>query len=255
MLASDKRLHKQVKEVTQLISARISQAVETASQVSNLFEYNQQDLLRLSRTQILSKALVKLKHLVRYPETHPWHYFELLSELIAELAPLEKPSILLGMPEYQHTNVLSALKQLEDQLRTMLKEVVRATSAQVKLIKEFDGLYKATGLTKEKLTSENFYLAVYHESSDPAWVSEFATQAKIGSSDHIEMIVSSALSGVRLIHTQRPPNSVSVKSGYEYFRLESTGDYWNKIVETESLSVFLPYAFQNASVELVAVED
>jgi type VI secretion system protein ImpJ len=255
MLASDKRLHKRIKEISQLISARVSQSVDAAKQVSNLFEYNQQDIIRLLRNQILAKALIKLKHLVRYPENHPYQYFEVLANTTAELAPIEKPEEVLSIPDYQHGNLLPPINQLEATIRSLLKEVVRASSATVKLIKEFDGLYKASGLTKDKLTKENFYLAVYHESADPAWVSEFSGQAKIGASEHIEMIVASALTGVRLIHTQRPPNSLSVKSGYEYFRLEGTGDYWQKIVETESLSVFLPYGFQNASVELVSVED
>lgn len=254
-LSANKQLNKMLSDTTQLISARVSQLVETASQVSNLFEYNQQDIVRLIRSQALNHCLRKLKHLVRYPESHPLSYYDALVDIISQLSPIEKPEAILAISEYHHTQLFSILTQLNESLRDLLKEVVRASSERVQLIKEFEGLFKASGLSSTKLSNENFYLAVYHESPDPSWVTEFSTQAKVGASEHIEMIVSSALGGVRLVHTQRTPNSLSVKSGYEYFRLENVGDFWQKIIDTESLSLFLPYAFQNANVELVSVEE
>ena len=66
-------------------------------------------------------------------------------------------------------------------------------------------------------------------------------------------MIASSLPGVSLSHCQRPPNRLAIKSGYEYFRVEPHGSSWQQVLEEQSLSLFVPFDLQSATIDIVTV--
>ena len=75
----------------------------------------------------------------------------------------------------------------------------------------------------------------------------------MGARESLESIVASALPGVTLTHSQRPPNKLPVKAGYEYFYLEPRGEFWEGIQAERALGVFLAQEFTSATLEFISV--
>jgi len=119
---------------------------------------------------------------------------------------------------------------------------------------ESDALYMVDSIDSSLLNQADFFIAVYFPADNTIWIDQFARQAKIGSHQIIESIITSALSGVKITHTQRPPNKLSVKPGFEYFYLEQIGDFWEQIKQDKSLAIFVPNNFIKATIELITVE-
>ncbi|MBU2894373.1 type VI secretion system baseplate subunit TssK [Colwellia sp. D2M02] len=195
-----------------------------------------------------------LSHLKQLVNVHPERLYSEFTQLLSRISLFEHSQLIDSLPTYQHNNLTEVFAQFEQMITQLLDGVVPKKMSGLKLEKMSDALYQVATIDSAQLSNNDFYLAVYFESSDSKWIDTFGEQVKIGSVDKIDIIVSSALNGLSVSHCQRTPNKLAVKSGYEYFRLESHGHIWQQIVEEQSLAVFVPYSLQKANVEIVIVD-
>ena len=146
---------------------------------------------------------------------------------------------------------------LESQLALvqLLDIIIPSRMAALSLKRENDNLYGVDSIDSKILQDATLFLAVMSDTADPTWTEQFIRQIKVGSQANLDAIIASALPGVNLTHTQRPPNKLPVKTGYEYFRIEPKGEFWAQIVSERSLNVFVPHAFSQAKIELVMVDE
>jgi len=78
---------------------------------------------------------------------------------------------------------------------------------------------------------------------------------KIGTPEKVELLVASGLSGVNIKHTQRLPQKVRIKSGFEYFEVVKGCEMWNAIASEGEFALFCMGEFADANIELVVVEN
>ena len=140
-------------------------------------------------------------------------------------------------------------------LGILLELKTNAPTASLELIQESPSLLYCSGIVKERLSRETFFLEILFDDENPNWIVDFSRQVKIAAHSNLTMVVNAALPGVKLIHTQRPPAKLSTRSGCEYFRLEARGDFWESIIDEGSLAVYRPYAFNGAEIKIVTVEE
>ncbi len=195
-----------------------------------------------------------LSHLKQMVNVHPERLYSEFTQLLSRISLFEHSQLIDAIPSYQHNNLTEVFAQFEQMITQLLDGVVPKKMSGLKLEKVSDALYQIATIDSAQLANNDFYLAIYFESSNSKWVDTFGSQVKVGSVDKIEIIVASALNGLTVNHCQRTPNKLAVKSGYEYFRLESHGDIWQQIVEEQSLAVFVPYGLQKANIEIVIVD-
>jgi type VI secretion system protein ImpJ len=144
---------------------------------------------------------------------------------------------------------------LDELLRALIDTVMPTMTSGLVLKRETELLYAVDSIDIMLLENASFFLAVTMDSNDASWFREFPRKVKMGARSDIEMIIASAMPGVTLTHTQRPPNRLPIKSGYEYFRVEPKGEFWDKVVEDRSLALFLTREFAKSSFELITVEE
>lgn len=195
-----------------------------------------------------------LSHLKQMVHVHPERLYSEFTQLLSRISLFEHSQLIESLPSYQHKNLTEVFAQFEQMITQLLDGVVPKKMSGLRLEKLSDALYQIATIDSAQLANNDFYLAVYFESSDSKWIDTFGEQVKVGSADKIDIIVTSALNGLSVSHCQRTPNKLAVKSGYEYFRLESHGHIWQQIVEEQSLAVFMPYSLQKANIEIVIVD-
>jgi type VI secretion system protein ImpJ len=240
----------------ELISAKIRLLRDRRKQFrADMTEFNHSDLADFLLLQLFNHVLPGLEFYFNHSETHPKEYYFHLSAFLNTLSTFSDQHEALILPKYDHENLSKIFFSLDDYLKSLLESVIPSRMHILKLIRENDTLYSLDNIDSHVFIKNSFYLAVLFESENIEWLNQFSRQVKIGARSMIESIVASALPGVRLIHTQRPPNKLPVKSGYEYFYLEPIGVFWEQIKTERTLSLFTPYDFIKSQIELVTVEE
>jgi type VI secretion system protein ImpJ len=254
-LSAAPALRQLLQAVSDQVGARVRALGERRARFGGVADFGPNELGQFLLLQTLRPALVMLQHFQANSELHPeWLYRE-LARLVSSLIGFQPEAEVGELPPYAHQDLTATFSRLHAMLRTLLGDVMPAQMSGLKLQRESDALYSTHSIDGQTLDHASLFLAVLFESEDPSWVTDFGRQAKVGAREDIELILSSALGGVRLVHTQRTPNRLPIKSGYEYFRIEPKGDFWARVREHQSLAFFLPGKFTAAKIELLSVDE
>jgi type VI secretion system protein ImpJ len=76
---------------------------------------------------------------------------------------------------------------------------------------------------------------------------------KIGAPDDVEKFVLSAMPGVRLQHAPQVPAAVPVRPDTYYFTLENKGQMYERMLQAQSISIYVPSGINELRLELIAV--
>ncbi len=204
--------------------------------------------------QEIAGLRARLEHLDAHPELHPERLYELLTESLARLEPLQDVPPPGSLPAYRQDAIGPVFRELEQRLRGLLELSTSAPSASLELTESGPGIRALEALDPALLTGHALYLAVGTE-GEGEWTADFERLVKLGALADVELIVASALPGVAIRHAPRPPSRLAVRADREYFRIYPGGSFWDRLVEARSIGVFLPEQFAAARLELVALQE
>lgn len=240
----------------ELFSAKVRVLNERRRQMSaSAADFGHSDVSNFLVLQALSGAIPILQHFRQNPELHPEQLYQLLARVIGSLCPFSFEIDVHSITRYRHGELTQVFQNLEHQLRTLIDVAMPSKMAAIKLTREADSLYSIDNIDSTLFTNCTFFIAVYAEIDDPMWVMHFERMIKVGARADIEMIVASALPGAKITHSPRPPSNLPIKSGYEYFRIEPRGTFWDKIVAERTMGIFVPREFVKVKMEVVTVQE
>ena len=203
----------------------------------------------------LNMAIPQLRHLQQNPDLHPEQLYRALCQSLGALCTHHSELTIDLIPAYDQDGLTQIFHRLEGMLTSLLEIKSSGKPSSIDLEKESSSLLCCRDIPKGVFSRHTFFLEALYESEDPNWITDFARQVKVTPRSVIETVVATALTGVRLVHTQRPPAKLSTRSGYEYFRLEARGDFWTQIKTEGTLAIYLPHLFSTADIKLVTVEE
>ena len=253
-ISASERLYNFIQSLIELFSAKARVLNEQRQQLSaQIATFGHTDVSNFLVLQALSAAIPLLRHYRENPELHPEDLYKTLCSAIGSLSPFSFDIEIQSIPKYNHGDLTRVFDNLEKQVRSLVDVAMPTQMASLTLTKEADLLWSADNIDSQHLEGNDFYLAVLSPMDDPNWVKHFEKIVKVGARADIEMIVASALQGISLVHIQRPPSNLPIKSGYEYFRVERKGDFWERIEKERTMGIYLPKAFMNIKMEVVLV--
>ncbi len=203
----------------------------------------------------LNTFIPQLRHLQSWPDLHPEQLYRELCLIAGAFCTFQDKTSIDNIPSYDHSDLTRVFSALNSMLSVLLELKTKTRTTSLELIQESPSLLYCSGIGKERLTRETFFLEVLFDDDDPNWIVDFARQVKVAAHTNVTMVVNAALPGVKLVHTQRPPAKMSTRSGCEYFRLEARGDFWESITKEEALAIYRPSVFNNADIKIVTVEE
>ncbi len=207
-----------------------------------------QALIILPWLQMIWQRLHQFTH---RRNVHPKEIYGSGMELWSVLSSLMKNAGEKNDLIYLHDDLTSSFNLLEQQLSIALETINFGQMAKLQLQRQNENLYVIKGIELEILHKQQFFIAAYHASESVDWITQFIRQIKIAAVSQIDTLMTSALSGVRLVHVQRPPQQIDAKAGHEYFYLDINNESWQQIIFERSLAVFLPDDLINAEIEIV----
>jgi type VI secretion system protein ImpJ len=219
----------------------------------NVIEYRSGDMSTFWLLHTASTAFATLSHYFQHPTLHPERLYEQLLGLAGSLMTFSKNHVLADLPAYQHADPGPSFAKLHLIIRELLDTVISSKYFAVAL-SETKPSYHHGMLDSGKIDERTaLYLAVAADMPALELVDVVPLRFKVGAPDDVEKFVLSAMPGVRLQHAPQVPAAVPVRPDTYYFTLDSKGPMYERMLQAQSISIYVPSGMRGLKLELVAV--
>lgn len=182
---------------------------------------------------------------------HPVDLYRVLTELSGTLMTFSPSLHPRDLPAYDHLQLSETFASLDETLRELLETAIPSNCVTLPLEPDGKRIW-ATSLDEEReREAVQAYLAVDADMDQARLIEKVPDLVKVGSRDQIRELLNQALPGVGLTHQPSPPDSLTVKMGCQYFRLEASGPRWASILQTRTLAAWVASEIPDPTLELV----
>lgn len=243
-----------IRGLLELLLAKVSSLSQARRQIaggSAQFTSAEETAFRLLQT--LNTYTPLLNHYHVSPMVHPFDLFSLLTQFTGSLCSFSSAVSIRELPRYDHYHLNQVFSQFEKVVREILQADISAGSVSLPLSQINPSTYAAQASDGQLFSTAKLYLGVKANAPEKELIVGVVQRMKICAKHRLDVLISSAMPGVQLIHTARPPENLSTKPGYQYFLLNQQGDLWKEIAETSAIGMYFPNNYQNLDLELIAL--
>jgi type VI secretion system protein ImpJ len=219
----------------------------------NVIEFRSGDMSSFWLLHTANSAYAALTHYFHHPALHPERLFEQLLSLAGALMTFSKSWTLADLPVYAHGDPGPPFAKLHLIVRELLDTVISSKYFAIALNEvrpsHFVGMLDS-GKIDDKTT---FYIAVSANMPALELVDMVPQRFKVGAPDDVDKFVLSAMPGVRLQHAPQVPAAVPVRPDTSYFTVEAKGQMYERMLQAQSIAIFVPSGMEELKLELVAV--
>ncbi|MGQ5523283.1 type VI secretion system baseplate subunit TssK [Chitinimonas sp. PSY-7] len=253
-IAASSTLQSMLRRLLDILQAKVSALYGHHREPGkNVIEFRSGDVASFWLLHTASTAYASLLHFHQHPLLHPERLFHQLLTLAGGLMTFTKAYSLSELPVYSHQDLTSSFQKLDEMIRALLETVISTRVFSI-AISEVKPAFWAGRLDSEKIDAQTrFYLAVASAMPAAELVEHAPLRFKIGAPDDVEKLVLSAMPGVRLVHVPVVPSAIPVRPGSYYFELEPRGSLYERMLQAQSLQIYVPTGFQDIKLELLAV--
>lgn len=98
-----------------------------------------------------------------------------------------------------------------------------------------------------------FFLAVSADMPAIELVDVVPLRFKAGAPDDVEKFVLSAMPGIRFSHSPQVPAAIPVKPDTYYFSIDNRGALYERMLQAQTLSIYVPSGIRALKLDLYAV--
>jgi len=219
----------------------------------HVIEFRSGDVASFWLLHTASSAFAGLSHLLHHPGLHPERLYQRLLELAGGLMTFSRQHSLADLRPYDHAQPGEAFAALEAVVRDLLETVI-STRYFALALEELKPSYYQARLDSERITADTrLFLGVQAAMPMSELIDTVPVRFKTGAPDDVEKLVLSAMSGVRLAHAPQVPAAIPVKPGCTYFAIEPRGPLYERMVQGQTLSLYVPSGMPDLQLELFAL--
>ena len=219
----------------------------------HVIEFRSGDIASFWLLHTASAAFAGLSHLHVHPGLHPERLYERMLELAGALLTFSKSFTLADLPPYRHAAPGACFAKLDHIIRDLLETVISTRYFAIAL-NEVKPSFHHGRIESDKIdASTSFYLGVQAAMSPAELVEAVPVRFKIGAPDDVEKLVLSAMSGVALTHAAQVPAAIPVRPGAYYFSLEARGSLYERMLQAQTIALYVPAGIADLQLELFAL--
>ncbi len=196
------------------------------------------------------QAMILLKSIHVDGLEHPQYLYKVLLQLFAELMA-HADIIYDSFPTYIHDELTDTFAGLIALIKKQIDVIVPKSNIHLYFNKTDENKYSIKDINIECFQYKRWYLAVKNINIDVDTIIEFVKQMKLGSSNTIDNIIVSALSGLDLQHITKPMQTLIPNENYCYFQLLLSGAVWQAICNERDIVANLTKKFCDAELEMI----
>lgn len=219
----------------------------------HVIEFRSGDVASFWLLHTASAACAALMHYQQHPGLHPERLFERLLELAGALMTFSKHYSLADLPHYRHEAPGPAFTKLDVIIRDLLETVISTRYFAIQL-QEARPSFHVGRIDSEQVTASTA-LVLGVSASLPAaeLVDVVPLRFKVGAPDDVDKLVLSAMAGVRLVQLQQVPAAIPVRPGSYYFQLEARGALYERMLQSQSVTIYVPSGIEDVKLDLFAL--
>jgi type VI secretion system protein ImpJ len=216
-------------------------------------EFAPRDIANYWLLHAVNTALSPLRHLCLSKCGHPEELFVELSRLAGALCTFGLESHPRTLPAYDHERLGECFDALDRHIRTHLELVIPTNCVAIPLEKIKDNFYEGDVVDTRCLGRARWILGIRSGLGEAELITKVPQLVKICSAKFVSDLVRKAMSGLPLIHVPVPPPAIRTKLEAKYFGITRSGPFWEHIVQTKRVGVYIPSEISNPEVELLVV--
>jgi type VI secretion system protein ImpJ len=247
-------LFQQLRRLLDALQAKVSALYGHHREPSrNVIEFRSGDMSSFWLLHTASSAYATLTHPFNQPALHPERLYEQLLGVAGALMTFSKSWTLADLPPYQHADPGPSFAKVYQVIRELLDTVISSKYFAI-VLNEVRPSYHLGMLDSGKIDDKTtFYIAVSADIPTIELVDAVPLRFKVGAPDDVEKCVLSALPGVRLQYAPQLPAAVPVRPDTCYFMLEAKGNMYERMLQAQSISIYVPSGMKELKLELLAV--
>ncbi len=245
-----------VRRVVEILSTKSADLAKSRRQRSQgLVEFTMSEAANFWFLHTVNGFIPPLMHYFQRPQVHPERVYLEIGRLVGELVTFASEGHPKEVPVYAHDALSATFGELERKLKLLLETVIPTRCTPIPLERTRDSLFTGRVGDERLLEAAQFYLAVMASVPEEKIVREVPLKAKITSLDRVDRLIAAALRGLALKHLPTPPAEIPVQPGRSYFQVDRSGEHWEAVKGSRTLSIYLPPEFTALKLELMAVKE
>jgi type VI secretion system protein ImpJ len=218
-------------------------------------EFSGRDVASFWLLHAVNSALAPLRHLSVSKRSHPEELFMELSRLAGALCTFALHSTPQSLPTYDHERLTECFDALDRHIRTHLETIVPSNYTSITLEKVAENFYEGEIVDPRCLDRARWIFGIRSNTSEVELITKVPQLVKICSAKFVSELVKRAMAGLPLIHLPVPPAAIPAQLEAQYFGVTRSGPFWDNIVQTRRVGVYVPGEFPGPELELLVISE
>jgi type VI secretion system protein ImpJ len=240
----------------ELLWARIGSLAQCRRQNESgqaFFSSSQENSFRLLNTLCTYTPLLNRLH--ELPKIHPFDYYTQLTALYGSLLSFSPSISLEKFPSFDHDNPAAPFIALADRIREALKVEFWTDCTALELEQINSATWFCRFPDERFAAGVNLFIGVSAKISQKMLLLDVLQRMKVGSRDKLDLLISSSLQGLTLIHARNIPEGLAAKPDYVYFVVDRQGPHWQGVEMSGTLGIhFSGGGYPDMKIEVLALK-
>ncbi|MDR2577914.1 MAG: type VI secretion system baseplate subunit TssK [Chitinispirillales bacterium] len=216
------------------------------------FSASQESSYRLFNT--LCTFTPFLSRLHELPKIHPFDYYTRLTMLYGSLLSFSPSIALENFPPYDHNDPATAFIALTGNIRESLKVEFWTNCTALPLEQINPTTWFCRFPDERFLAGVNLFIGVSAKGASKELLIDVLQRMRVSSRDKLDLLISSSMQGLSLIHVRNIPEGLAVKPDYIYFAIDKQGQFWQGVETSGTLGIhFSGGGYQEMKIEILAL--
>ena len=254
-IGASRRLMSLLGPLIQLMEEKIGGLTRAAEAAGGAIGFSTREIASFWFLHTVNASLSPLRHFYYSKRGHPQELYLELSRLAGALCTFALASHPRMLPAYDHEHPEECFTQLDRHIREHLELIIPTNCLSIPLHLTADYFYAGEVTDQRCFGRSTWCLAVRADMGNVELVAQVPKLVKICSERFVPELVKRALPGLSLMHTPVPPPAIAAKVATEYFLVDKKGPFWDHIVSTKRVGVYVPGDIPKPEIQLFAVLD
>lgn len=252
-ISASERLMLLLRRLIEILETKSETLSRTTSGGSASGDFSTREIANFWLLHSVNSALAPLRHLWISKRGHPEELFVEMSRLGGALCTFALDSHPNGMPVYDHMHLGECFDALDRHIRVHLETIVPTNCVTIQLKKVADYFYEGQIDDTRCLGRSRWIFGIHAEIGEAELITRTPQLVKICSAKFVGELVRRAMAGLALTHLPVPPAAISAKVENQYFGISKDGPFWDNIVQTKKVGIYVPGDLPGAELELLVV--
>ncbi len=239
----------------ELMEEKVSALTRAAEAAGDAIGFSTREIASFWFLHTVNANLAPLRHFYYAKRGHPQELYMQLSRLAGALCTFALQSHPRTLPAYDHAHPQECFEALDRHIREHLELIIPANCLAIPLHPTADYFWAGEVADERCFGRADWYFAIRAEMGDVELIALVPQLVKICSEKFVGELVKRALPGLGLVHVPVPPPAISAKVETQYFLVNKGGPFWDHIMSTRHVGLYIPGDIPKPEIQLLAVLD